>query len=130
MDQLTEQQLDTHVKILGWLNVAGGIFFLLIGGFVFILLSVIGVASGDAEAMTVLPIIATFVGGVMFLMALPSLAAGYGLLKRRSWGRILAIIVGAFNLMNFPLGTAIGIYTFYVLFQESAGDYFASLKAA
>ena len=130
MDQITEQQLDTHVKILGWLNVAGAIFFLLIGGFVFILLSVIGVASGDAEAMTVLPIIATFVGGLMFLMALPSLVAGYGLLKRRSWGRILAIIVGAFNLMNFPLGTAIGIYTVYVLFQESASDYFTSLKAA
>lgn len=29
------------------------------------------------------------------------------------------------NLVNFPIGTIIGIYTLWVLFQDSAADYFA-----
>jgi hypothetical protein len=52
--------------------------------------------------------------------------AGYGLLRRRAWGRILALVVGFLGLVDFPLGTAIGIYTFWVLLQDSAADYFTS----
>ena len=36
----------------------------------------------------------------------------------------MAIVLAIFNLMNFPLGTLIGIYTLWVLFQEAASDYF------
>lgn len=33
-----------------------------------------------------------------------------GILKRTSWGRILGIIVCALSLINFPIGTVIGIF--------------------
>ena len=46
-------------------------------------------------------------GMFMFVLALPSLLAGYGLLREKNWGRILTIIVSFFNLLNFPLGTAL-----------------------
>ena len=36
------------------------------------------------------------------------------------------MVVGFLGLVNFPLGTAIGIYTFWVLLQDSAADYFTS----
>jgi hypothetical protein len=33
-------------------------------------------------------------------------------------------VVGVLNLINFPIGTLIGLYTLWVLMQESASDYF------
>ena len=127
---MSERQLDQHVTLLGWLHIIGHAVFLVIGVFVFILLAGIGAASGDFQAARILVIVATAVGLLLVLLALPGLAAGFGLLRRRSWGRILAIVVGLLNLPNFPLGTALGVYTLWVLLQPEAADYFAGSKSA
>jgi hypothetical protein len=75
--------------------------------------------------MAVLTLVALFVGALMALLALPGIIAGYGLLKRRSWGRVVGIVIAALNVVNFPVGTIIGLYALWVLLQNSAGDYFA-----
>jgi len=125
---MTTREIEQHVKILGWLHIVSHALFLLIGLFVFFLLVGIGAVSGEAEAMGILTIVGTFVGGLMLVLALPGLVSGYGLLKRRPWGRLLAIIVGILNLPNFPLGTILGAYTLFVLLQDPAGAYFAGEK--
>jgi hypothetical protein len=56
--------------------------------------------------------------------------AGYGLLKRTPWARVLALVVAILSLINFPIGTAIGIYTFWVMLQEEAAEYFVSPRMA
>lgn len=125
---MTQNELDQHVKILGWLNVVFGVLYILIGACVFLLLISVIPLSGDPDAVPVLGVVAIVVGGFMLVMALPGLLAGVGLLKRRNWGRILAIIVGVLNIPNFPLGTAIGVYTLYVLLQNEAAAYFRGEK--
>lgn len=125
---MNQQNLEQHVTILGWLHIVGHALFLLIGGFIFVLLTSIGAISGEAEAMTVLSIVGTFVAALMALFALPGMVAGYGLLKRKNWARVLAIIVGILSLFNFPIGTAIGAYTLWVLMQPEAVHYFNSPK--
>jgi len=43
-------------------------------------------------------------------------AAGWGLLNRQPWARAIAIAVGIVSLFfHFPFGTALGIYTLWVL---------------
>lgn len=125
---MTQNELDQHVKILGWLNVVFGVLYLLFGACAGLFMISVGALSGDPEAVPVLGVVAIFLGGFMLVMALPGLAAGVGLLKRRNWGRILAIIVGVLNIPNFPLGTAIGVYTLYVLLQSEAAAYFQGKK--
>ena len=125
---MSTQQIRQHVNILGWLHIAGGILFLLIGAFVFVLLTSIGFLSMEAEAIGVLGIVAVFVSAIMVILALPSLLAGWGLLRRRNWGRILAIIVSFLNITNFPFGTLIAVYTLYVLLQSEASAYFNGVK--
>lgn len=129
MNSINEQDLHTHVQILGWLRIAGAALMLVIGIFLLILLAGLGVfssaAAGEATPFWVLTLVALFVGGLMVLLALPSLLAGIGLLRRKEWGRILALIVGVFDLFNFPIGTLIAAYSFYVLLQNSATSYFA-----
>jgi len=44
--------------------------------------------------------------------------AGYGLLNYKSWARILSIILAILNLILFPIGTALGIYTLIIMFNE------------
>ena len=44
-----------------------------------------------------------------------ALMAGWGLMERASWGRIVAIIAAVVNLIKFPFGTALGIWTLVML---------------
>ncbi len=127
MNQLNEQEIKLHVQIVGWLMIASHALFLIIGAFVFLLLGIIGmgVSVRAPVASGILLIVATFVAMLLTLLGIPGVIAGAGLLLRWSWARILAIIVGALGLFNFPIGTLIGLYTLFVLLQDSAGSYFA-----
>ena len=50
-----------------------------------------------------------------------ALVSGYSLLTRRPWGRVLAIVAAILALIKFPLGTALGIYTLWVLAPGASG---------
>ncbi len=56
----------------------------------------------------------------VFLAAL-SMLTGYGLLTRKPWGRTLGIVMGILTLIKLPLGTALGIYTLWVLAPSASG---------
>lgn len=124
MNQLTTRDLQAHVTILGWLLIVGHLVYLAIGGFLFMLLTGVGVASGEAEAMRVLGVVGTSLGVFLAALAVPGLLAGYGLLTRKTWGCVLAVVVAVLGLIHFPIGTAIGIYALWVLLQTSATEYF------
>jgi hypothetical protein len=130
MNRLAERELQLHVNILGWLFIAGHALFLLIAVFVFVLLPMIGAVAGDPDVSAFLSVVGTVVGLLMVALALPGLLAGYGLLKRKPWGRILALVIGILGLVNFPVGTAMGIYALLVLLQQSATDYFEQRQPA
>lgn len=61
-----------------------------------------------------------FVGWVMLIRGAVGIAAGVGLLQRAHWARILALIMGFISLISFPFGTALGIYTIWVLLSAGA----------
>ena len=81
-------------------------------------LSGAGVLSGDLVAFGTMSVIGGFLGMLMLIMALPNLICGLGLL--RNWGGWvigLAVLLGLFNLMKFPFGTAIAAYTFWIAWR-------------
>lgn len=45
----------------------------------------------------------------------------FSLLTRKPWGRVLGIIVAILSLLKFPIGTALGIYTLWVLVPAESG---------
>lgn len=58
------------------------------------------------------------------LMGALGLATGWGLWRRKQWARMLALILGTLALFRFPIGTALGIYTYWVLVpRDSAAEY-------
>lgn len=124
MNQLDEKQLRTHATIVGWLLIVTNALFLLLAAFLFALLVGIGVATGEPEARNILTIIGTVLAALFTALGIPGIVAGAGVLARRSWGRVLAIVVAVLSLLNFPIGTIIGIYAIWVLLQEAANTYF------
>lgn len=110
--------MDQHVKILGVLYIAAGAILLLIGAGLFFLIAGAGVLSGEPEAMAVTGFVGTLVGGVFLVLSIPSIIAGAGLLGRKGWARVLALVIGALHLFNPPFGTMLGIYAFWVLLHD------------
>jgi hypothetical protein len=62
-----------------------------------------------------LPMAIHFAWLFLTLRAVLCAIAGWGLLQRTEWGRILAIIVAIISLIKFPFGTALGIATLVIL---------------
>jgi len=60
-------------------------------------------------------------GITLALFGAVHLLLAWGLFERESWARVLGIVVGILALLRFPLGTALGIYTLWVLLPESSG---------
>lgn len=122
--------MDTHVKVLGWVFVVFGVFYVLMGfgsSMVMGLIATIVGAQGGDEAAVAVPILG-FVGtaGLIFWLTIgiPGIIAGWGLLNRKPWARVLAIILSAIGLINVPVGTAVGIYGLWVLFHKDTESLF------
>lgn len=110
--------MGKHVRILGWLQIALGVFDLIVGLLIFGGLAGIGAISGDLAAFGILSLIGGFAGTFMLIMAIPNLICGLGLL--RNWGGwviILAVFLGIINLMHVPIGTCIALYTFWIAWK-------------
>ena len=114
--------MESHVRIVGILHT-------IFAGF-HILLALIGLAffAAIVEFMPEFEFFAAIVSIVIaffIIVSLPQLLAGIGLLGCKGWGRILGIIIGALQLLNFPIGTALGIYTLWALTPTEANSVFA-----
>ena len=76
---------------------------------------------------TVIPI----VGGFLLAFGAAGIVAGWGLLTRQSWARMLAIVLGFLNLIHVPFGTALGVYTLWVLLPaQSEQEYRSTAQTA
>jgi hypothetical protein len=74
--------------------------------------------------------LAPFLGAIGLLLsafAMAGVLAGWGLMAHYSWARMLAIVLGCISLIHFPLGTALGIYTLWVLVPAGADAEYRSL---
>ena len=65
-----------------------------------------------------LGVILVIAGIFNIVTTIPSLVAGYALLKRRRWAKVAGIIGGVVAAMSFPIGTAVAVYTFWFLFGD------------
>jgi len=127
--------MSDHVRILGILHIVFGVLGLLIA---VILFGVFGVGAmaiamdSDPDAAVAAPImggIGLLVCGLVAVFSIPGIAAGIGLLKYKGWARILALVISALNILSVPIGTALGIYGFWVLLQNETEALFRAPQA-
>lgn len=122
--------MQKHVTILSIALIAMGAFFLAVAALLFFLIAGGGLISGDGEAIAITATVATLVAIFFSALGLPSIVAGIGVARRANWGRILTLIIAALNILNFPLGTALGVYAFWVLLNDEVSAVFSRPRAA
>lgn len=72
-------------------------------------------------------------GGIFLaLFGVLHLLLAWGLFEKQPWARTLGIVLGLLALIRIPFGTALGIYTLWVLLPAGSGkeyDHLAGVKA-
>lgn len=122
-----------HVRLLGilWLaysafHVVAGIVLLIISNTIFL-----NLPDGPARGPAFLHPLLTGIAIVLLIKSVVGVAAGWGLLQREPWARILCLIVSFVSLFHVPIGTALGIYSLWVLLPtHSDREYEAQARAA
>src|SRR5579875_233965 len=71
-----------------------------------------------------------FASALLLLQTVLAILAGWGLLEHQSWGRMVAIIAAILALLHIPLGTALGIYTLWVLLPAASETEYRNLGRA
>ena len=110
--------MEKHITFVAILNITLSVLGLLFGGVLFAILVVSGLISGDPTAIGITTLIGVLIGFFFLITSIPGIIGGIGLLKHKSWARILLLIVAVLDLFNIPIGTVAGIYTIWVLMQE------------
>ena len=116
--------MTTHVKVLAVLTLVLGVLGLLGVLAIAFAFGIAGVAIGashDENAgipLAILGLTGMALVTILVVTSVASIICGYGLLKRRRWARIFGIVLAAVELINFPIGTALGAYALWVLFNK------------
>jgi hypothetical protein len=121
--------MDKHVRILGWLYIGMSSLSILFAILAFVGMTGLGlfasISGEDLMAFPIMMIIGFVAACIAGLLAVPGLIGGMGLLNQKSWARPLVLILGLLNLFSFPIGTALGVYTCWVLISGESDAYFS-----
>ncbi len=135
--------MEKHIKLVAVLNIVYRCVTILGSVVLFILAAVFGrimdfvERRGDLHAddipreiLDIVPFILVVIGAIMIVVSIVAIIGSVGVLRRKEWGRIVLIVVSFFNLMHVPLGTVLGVYSLWVLFNDEIVHIFNPLPAA
>ena len=119
-----------HVKLVAilWmaysaLHVVGGLMVLLAAKLVIAKLIVIPNGPPPEVFLWLRPFLG-IIGWLILGKAAAGFLTGWGLLQHEGWARVLALVMAFLALLSVPIGTALGIYTLWVLLpSESEREY-------
>jgi hypothetical protein len=102
-----------HLRLLGilWLALSA---FRLVPGLVLLVMVDHGMFRTEGAPSFLGPLMEG-IAAVLLILALAGAVAGWALLAKQPWARMMAIVLGGVNLIDIPFGTVLGIYTFWVL---------------
>jgi len=129
-------RVQSHLQLLSilWLaisafNAVGGLILLVVANTLFPHLREMNKMPPDAP-IGFLTVLLSTIGIIILAKAACGFIAGWGLTKRDSWARILALVLAFISLFNIPFGTAIGVYTLWVLLPAQSQQEYDALVAA
>ncbi|MEQ1693178.1 MAG: hypothetical protein ABMA00_17945 [Gemmatimonas sp.] len=118
--------MRTHIKIVAIVNLlfsavgclaAASVLFSGVFGSIF---------SGSLVGAVVGSVASVVMAIILGALSLFGLLAGFGLLNHQPWARNVIIVVSAFRLFRWPMGTLFGGYSLWVLFHDETRSIFNS----
>ncbi len=121
--------MESHIKAVGIIHIAFSVLGIIMAVVLFSALNLVArIPEVEEEAMRILQAIGMIIPWFIIVLSLPGIVGGIGLLKYQGWARILILIKAFLDLVNFPIGTAVGIYSIWVLFDKRTEKIFAISK--
>lgn len=130
--------MESHVRnvgrILFWLGIAMAVGAVAVlagfGGFRGLLMTDDPFYQrNDLASIPLSRLLAAFLVCFSLLMAGPLVVAGQGILRWKPWARTLGMLASAVNMLHFPIGTGVGIYALWVLYDETTEFLFDNAPA-
>lgn len=125
--------MPAHVDFVGILFIVWGILTALVGLSTLALgigaVAIIASASraGGAQVAAGLTTAAFITLAIIAMIwGTAHIAVGLPLRRRRPWARLLALMLGAVDLLLLPYGTALGCYALWVLLNEDGKKLFTA----
>jgi hypothetical protein len=114
------------------LHVVAGVVVIVVAQVIFgSVHGVIHIPNGPPPEVTVwLRPLISLIGWMILAKAAAGIIAGWGLLQRQDWARTVALVVAFIALLSVPIGTALGIYTLWVLLPNQSDDEYKALAQA
>ena len=128
-------RVQRHVQLLATLWLVNGILRFAEVGSIFIagriLPFLIGWGAGRSFTnfpFDFLPFGLYAIGCLLAVFGVAHLVLAWGLFQREPWARMLGLVIGFLALLRPPFGTALGIYTLWVLLPEHSGQEYERLS--
>jgi predicted nucleic acid-binding Zn ribbon protein len=125
------RRVADHYYLLGILHIVYSALVCLPGLFMVFLGKVFFVWVGQMSHGTPPPwfmgTIFSVIGWALLVRGVVGIVAGAGLIQRAPWGRLWALIMGFLSLISIPFGTALGVYTIWVLLGAGSEEEYRRL---
>lgn len=113
-------KMKKHVTIVGAIHIGFGALGLIGAIAIFFALNFArGFVQGEEVPNMVLRFLAISLPLLVGFMSTLGLIGGIGLLSYLPWARYIIIVVAALGCLNIPIGTLKGVYSLWVLLQDS-----------
>lgn len=114
--------MDKHINLLGILLAVSGGLDLAVASLILVIFvgtgSFVGLESGDTGIAFLVGSIGVAIAALIFISAVVSFIAAYGLLKYKPWARPMGLVASILHLPAIPIDTALGIYGIWVLLKD------------
>ena len=121
-----------HVDFVGVLFIVWGVLTTLVGlstlalgvSAVALIASASRGGGGGQVAAGVTAVVFTALALAAIIWGVVHIAVGVPLRQRKPWARLVALMLGGVDLLLLPYGTALGVYTLWVLLNEEGKSLF------
>ena len=134
--ELRRSRVREHVRLVGILWMAYSSLYIMAGLGLLVVVKVIfggviHIPNGPSpEASIWMRPLFSFMAWLLIAIAATGFFTGWGLLQREAWARPVALVAGFLALLRIPLGTALGIYTLWVLLPSQSDEEYKALAQA
>ena len=128
--QPRRSRVQEHVRLLGILWLAISALNAMGGVAVYIVANTIFAPGNELGAPGFLHPLLSVVSIFILAKAALGFLAGWGLSQREPWARMLVLVLAFISLFNVPFGTAVGVYSLWVLLPGDSEQEYEALAAA
>ena len=128
-------RVQEHVRLLGLFWLALSAFNTVAAAVLYVIANTLfanphGMGAPESSTVFLRPLLSV-VAILLLAKAAVGFLAGWGLLQHEKWARVIALVLAFLSLFtNIPFGTALGVYTMWVLLpSESEREYDALVEA-